>query len=116
MSAARSNPPFIPMPFLSQIPAPWFQALGPAALILVAILMITVLTRPRSSRAGNPTFVRRRRRLPRGVVRWALIGVLLVSAMPIVGVDLQSLWSTLVPVLSLVAIGFVAMWSILSHM
>jgi small-conductance mechanosensitive channel len=54
--------------------------------------------------------------LPKGVAHWLIVGVLAIAALLAVGIDLHGLWLTLVPVLSLVAIGFVAMWSILSHM
>jgi small-conductance mechanosensitive channel len=54
--------------------------------------------------------------LPQGVARWLVILGLMLTGLLALGIDLQGLWSTLLPILSLVAIGFVAMWSILSHM
>lgn len=45
-----------------------------------------------------------------------VIGALVLVALPALGIDLKGLWTTLAAALSLVAIGFVAMWSILSHM
>ena len=104
------------MTFLALFSSPSLQTLGPAALTAVAILTTALLARPRRSRSSAPTLVRRRLGLPKGVARWLIIGVLMVAALLAVGIDLQGLWSTLVPMLSLVAIGFVAMWSILSHM
>ena len=91
-------------------------AFGPAALMSAAILATVLLARPRRPRAIAPTLVHRRLGLPKGVARWLSIGALTVAALLALGIDLQGLWSTVVAALSLVAIGFVAMWSILSHM
>jgi small-conductance mechanosensitive channel len=90
---------------------------GPAALVALTILAVVLLARY-DHRTNNvtPVFGRRRLGLPRGVARWLVIVALLVGAMLALGIDLHGLWSNLVPILSLVAIGFVAMWSILSHM
>jgi small-conductance mechanosensitive channel len=96
---------------------PYIKAFGPTALAAAAALIVTgLLVRPRAARKLTPAPLRRRLGLPKGVVRWLVIGGLAVAALLALGYDLQGLWSTLVPMLSLVAIGFVAMWSILSHM
>ena len=104
------------MTFLNQYSFPSSQTLGPAALATVTILTTVLLARPRRSRSNAPAFVRRRLGLPKGVARWLVIGGLSLAALLALGIDLQGLWSTMVAALSLVAIGFVAMWSILSHM
>ena len=88
---------------------------GPAALAVVTLLGTVLLARSGRSRAVVPAVARRRLDLPKGVVRWLVIAGLALAAMLGFGVDLQGLWSTVVAALSLVAIGFVAMWSILSH-
>lgn len=95
---------------------PPLHTLGPASLVLAAILTTTLISGKRRPRAVAPALVRRRLGLPKGVVRWLIIGGLAVATMLAVGTDLQGLWATLVGALSLIAIGFVAMWSILSHM
>lgn len=94
---------------------PPLHSFGPAALTAVAILATALLARPRRSRSVANEIVRRRLGLPKGVTRWLIIGVLAVGAMLAFGFDLQGLWSTVGAALSLIAIGFVAMWSILSH-
>jgi small-conductance mechanosensitive channel len=81
-----------------------------------AIIAAVLLARPRRKRALAPAIVPRRLGLPKGVMRWLVIGAVAVAALLALGIDLEGLWSTLVAALSLVAIGFVAMWSILSHM
>jgi len=104
------------MTFLDHFTTPPLSALGPAILTLGAILMAALLARPGRSRPTVPTFVRRRLGLPKGVSRWLLIAGLSLAALVALGIDLQGLWSTVMAALSLIAIGFVAMWSILSHM
>jgi small-conductance mechanosensitive channel len=103
------------MNFINQIPFPSAHMLGPLALTLFAIFLTGLIARPRPSPAA-PAFARRRLGLPKGVVRWLVTAGLGVAALVAVGIDLEGLWSTVAAALSLVAIGFVAMWSILSHM
>lgn len=101
------HPPSLPPP----------QTFGPAALTVAAVLVTVLLARPRRRpAAAAPAFARRRLGLPKGVSRWLVIGGFAVGALLALGIDLQGLWSTLGAALSLIAIGFVAMWSILSHM
>jgi len=104
------------MTFLDQFTLPSLQSLGPVALAAATILTTVLLARPGRSRCTNPAPVRRRLGLPKGVVRWLAIGGLSLAALVAIGIDLQGLWSTIMAALSLIAIGFVAMWSILSHM
>ena len=104
------------MTSLSQFSLPPLKTLGPAALATVAVLTTVLLARPRRSRSASPRSVHRRLGLPKGVARWLVISGLSLTALLVLGIDLQGLWSTVVAGLSLVAIGFVAMWSILSHM
>lgn len=104
------------MTFFDQFTFPSLKVLGLAALAVGAVLMTGSRVRPGRSRATTPASVRRRLGLPKGVVRWLVIGVLSLGAVVAFGIDLQGLWSTVMAALSLIAIGFVAMWSILSHM
>jgi small-conductance mechanosensitive channel len=103
------------MTFLNQISLPSSETFGPAALAAVVILAAVLLARSGRHRSIAPAFVRRRLGLPKGVARWFVIGGISVAALVAVGIDLQGLWSTNVAGLSLIAAGFVAMWSILSH-
>lgn len=104
------------MTFLDQFTLPSLQSLGPIALATATILTTILLARPRRSRSINPAPARRRLGLPKGVIRWLAIGGISLATLVAVGIDLQGLWSTIMAALSLIAIGFVAMWSILSHM
>jgi small-conductance mechanosensitive channel len=60
--------------------------------------------------------LRRRLGVAGGFARWLVLGALALVALVAVGIDLQGLWTTAAAALSLVAIGFVAVWSLLSHM
>lgn len=101
---------------LAQISMPSLHTYGPAALAVATITATVLMARaPRRRRETSP-LLGRRPRVPRGVLRWFVGGGLTLVALIALGIDLQGLWSVLVPALSLVAIGFVAMWSILSHM
>lgn len=104
------------MTFLNQFSLAPSHTYGPAALAAVAILATVLMARVPVSRSSAPKLVGRRLGLPKGVARWLILGGLSVAALLALGIDLQGLWSTVVAALSLVAIGFVAMWSILSHM
>lgn len=104
------------MTFLDHFSFSFPAAFGPAALMGAAVLATVLLARPRRARAAARPFAQRRLGLPKGVARWLVIGVVAVAALLALGIDLEGLWSTVVAALSLVAIGFVAMWSILSHM
>lgn len=83
--------------------------------ILAVVVTLAIVTLARISRTKNVPAVAPRRRLglPKGVARWLVIAVLVIGGLLALGIDLHS---TIIPILSLVAIGFVAMWSILSHM
>lgn len=104
------------MTFVSQISSVSAQTYGPATLAAAALLATALLSRPRRPRASVPVRVRRRLGLPKGVARWLAIAGLGAAGLVMLGIDVQGLWSTIVGALSLIAIGFVAMWSILSHM
>lgn len=104
------------MTFLHQFFLSPAHTYGPAALAGAVILATVLIARVPVSRSSAPKLVGRRLGLPKGVARWLIIGGLSVAALLALGIDLQGLWSAAVAALSLVAIGFVAMWSILSHM
>ena len=103
------------MSSLSPLSIPSPGTFGPKAIASVAIATTALLAVIGRAKNVTPASVRRRVGLPKGVVRWLLIGLFMVAGLLVLGIDLQGLWSTLVPVLSLIAVGFVAMWSILSH-
>jgi len=104
------------MKTVAQFSFPSAQTFGPVALAAATVAITAVLARwPRARPAVSP-LLRRRLGVPPGVLRWLVIGGASLAALVALGIDLQGLWSTVVTVLSLLAIGFVAMWSILSHM
>jgi small-conductance mechanosensitive channel len=50
------------------------------------------------------------------VLRWFIIVIMLLLALQQIGVSLNSVWSVISAMVAMVAIGFVAMWSILSNL
>jgi small-conductance mechanosensitive channel len=104
------------MTLLDQFPFVSLPTFVSAVLGAIATGAAVLLARSALAQAGASGIVGRRLGLPKGVARWLVIGGLAIAALLALGIDLQGLWSTLVAALSLVAIGFVAMWSILSHM
>lgn len=95
---------------------PQISALGPVALLTAAVATKFILSRAQRSSIASPRPRRRRLSAPSGAIKWLVIAAAALGLLLAFGIDLQGLWSTLLGVLSLVAIGFVAMWSILSHM
>jgi small-conductance mechanosensitive channel len=112
----RLRPYELIMQSLSHITS-FFQRsnIGPAAILVVAIL--TTYLFARSPRAESRlTAAPVRSWVAVRVMRWVVIGIAALLVLLSMGIDLKGLWSLLGAVLSLLAIGFVAMWSILSHM
>jgi small-conductance mechanosensitive channel len=87
-----------------------------AALLVGAFVAAYLLVRRPQTNGQPPLVLTGRSRITTSVIRWMAIGVAALGGLLAIGVDLHGLWSMLGAVLSLVAIGFVAMWSILSHM
>jgi len=50
-----------------------------------------------------------------GIIKWTLIVVVVLTGLNTVGISVTALWASLSAILMLVAIGFVAVWSILSN-
>ncbi|CAM2768475.1 mechanosensitive ion channel family protein [Rariglobus hedericola] len=90
---------------------------GPAAILVVAILTTYLFARgPRAPTESRLTAASAKSWVTVRVIRWVVIGIAALGVLLAMGIDLKGLLSLLGAVLSLLAIGFVAMWSILSHM
>ncbi|MGW8246590.1 MAG: mechanosensitive ion channel domain-containing protein [Acidiferrobacterales bacterium] len=50
-----------------------------------------------------------------GIVKWIIIVVVILLCLGFFGVSVGTLWATLSGVLALVAVGFIAVWSVLSN-
>ena len=100
----------IVLEWISSIPTRWIWAVGVVILVAVAYRMAVRALRRLSSedRLSTPYVLIRR------VVRWVAIllgGLLFLEALDV----LRAAWTTVTAGLTLVAVGFVAMWSVLSH-
>lgn len=101
---------------LTQIPTHSLSHFGGVAILAVSAAGLVHVARSRCRPTRTVSLPQRRLGIPRGATRWGIIGGLTLVALLGFGIDLKGLWSTVAATLSLVAIGFVAMWSILSHM
>lgn len=54
--------------------------------------------------------------LLRGMIRWIILVAVIVVALQQLGVRVISLWTGLLTVSAMVAVGFIAMWSVLSNL
>lgn len=100
----------------TQIPIPSLSHFSGVAILAGAAAGLVQVARSRCRPSETASLPRRRRAFALGATRWGIIAALTLVASLGFGIDLQGLWSTVAAALSLVAIGFVAMWSILSHM
>jgi len=50
-----------------------------------------------------------------GIVKWTLIILVIVTCLQILGISVTVIWASISAVLMLIAVGFVAVWSILSN-
>ncbi|MEQ8233303.1 MAG: mechanosensitive ion channel family protein [Gammaproteobacteria bacterium] len=91
--------------------------LSRAAVIVVVAMVIHVLARRAVDRLGAAGHVSSNTRFIAGaVVKWSLTALAAVAVMQQFGVSVQALWTALSAVFVLVAVGFVALWSVLSNM
>jgi small-conductance mechanosensitive channel len=91
-----------------------FQAAAAVAIVIFALVAYWFVTRSLSllrgkDRLSEHTFV-----LLRRIVRWVLFPVVILLVLQQFGL-LENVWAALISVLAMVAIGFVAVWSVLSN-
>lgn len=88
------------------------------AFVVVAIGLVLYLAgrrglgrlRARGRLSGNGEFV------ARSALKWLLAVIVTIAAVQQFGISLHALWTGISAVLVLVAVGFVALWSVLSNM
>lgn len=86
-----------------------------ALVIAIAVLLHLLVRRAVSVTSGRPPVLATAAPIAR-IVKWTITSIAGVLILFVVGIDLYDVGTTLATVFSLIAIGFVAMWSILSHM
>jgi len=67
------------------------------------------------SLAGNNVLSAQAEIVLNGLIKWSLILVIIVTCLQILGISVTVIWAGISAVLMLVAVGFVAVWSILSN-
>lgn len=86
------------------------------SIILLAFLVYKLLTRL-FSKFAERGFIHEQLRLTSSfTVRWMIIIIAILSLLGIFGVSVQSIWAAFSAIIVLFAIGFVAVWSVLSNM
>lgn len=50
-----------------------------------------------------------------GIIRWIIIIFVIILILQQLGVNVASIWATLLTIIAMVAVGFIAVWSILSN-
>ena len=87
-----------------------------AVALLVMLVVMAVIRRIRNRLVGLRPQHQREIRLTSKVITFAALVVIVMATLESLNVPLGNIWTAVSTVLALVAIGFVAVWSILSHM
>ncbi len=93
---------------LTALPAALLIIFGAFAVRVVLERLLTLITRRSHISAGEMIPVRK-------VLNWLILGVTLILLLGVFGFDLNGLWTMLSTILAMIAIGFVAVWSLLSN-
>ena len=97
-----------------QVLAPY---LIPLAIALVVVsLLIGINRRVRGRIIARRPQHRREVNLVANIVQWTLLVIILMTLLEALNVPLGNVWTAISTVIALVAIGFFAVWSLLSHM
>jgi small-conductance mechanosensitive channel len=85
--------------------------------VVVGMLLVNLLLNRGLSLLGDKTNLPRHAMAPlRRALRWMVIGSTVVLLLKIVfGVPLDSVWTAFTAVFALIAVGFIAVWSVLSN-
>ena len=87
-----------------------------AVALLVLVVVMAVIRRIRNRLVGLRPQHQREIRLTSKAITFAVFVVIVMATLESLNVPLGNVWTAVSTVLALVAIGFVAVWSILSHM
>lgn len=102
--------------FLSFLEEPWVRStIGAVGVILLLILVFLLIKHVTNLMSRWLKIDRRVLKPFRMVVNFILILISGLFMMDLFGVGIQGFWSTVSTILALIAIGFVAVWSVLSN-
>lgn len=79
------------------------------------VIFILVLYKVLFSRINNHIKNRSQKSILRKLLQISTTAVLLIGVLLFLGLDMQNVWVTLASILGLIAIGFIAVWSLLSN-
>ena len=83
--------------------------------VLVALVIYSLFCRGLKKAGAKGYLDYQLRIILSNIIKWFLIIVVLLLSLGFFGVSVSTLWATLSGVLALVALGFVAVWSVLSN-
>ena len=87
-----------------------------SALVIVAAYFIYILVCRALKKIGAKGYLDYQLRVILGnIFKWILVVIVLLSALGFFGLSVGTLWAALSGVLALIAIGFIAVWSVLSN-
>ena len=86
------------------------------AAIIIAWLVFYLLCRGLTKLSGKGLIPPDLRRILNKIIKWLIIVALLLVILGLFGISVTSFWAALSGVLVLLAIGFVAVWSLLSNL
>jgi small-conductance mechanosensitive channel len=92
---------------------PFLQSL---AAMFIAWVAFRLLSRGLSKLAGKGLIPAELRRMLRTTIKWLTLVVVLLVILGLFGISVASFWAALSGILVMVAIGFVAVWSLLSNL
>lgn len=92
---------------------PLLQSLAAALIAWFIFYLVCQALKRLANRGLIPTDLRR---ILHGIVKWLTLIVLLLVILGLFGISVASFWAALSGVLVLLAIGFVAVWSLLSNL
>lgn len=87
-----------------------------AVALVVVTLVIGVNRRVRGRIIARRPQHRREVTLVANIIQWTLLVIILMTMLEALNVPLGNVWTAISTVIALVAIGFFAVWSLLSHM
>jgi len=83
--------------------------------IAVGYIVNAAARRGVDSMAGKDLISTQSAAILAGLTKWAIIILVIVTCLQIVGISVTVIWASISAVLMLIAVGFVAVWSILSN-
>jgi small-conductance mechanosensitive channel len=100
---------------MEQIVQYGLDAVGIAVIVVIGVFTFKLARRGLSSAAAREKMSDPLRALALGFAKWAVIVVVALLSLQQAGVEVTSIWAGLLTIMAMVAVGFIAVWSIISN-